>query len=421
MKLRIKLKAGFKKVLKLRDKPVSVARGFALGSFIGMMPIPGFQMMLALLVSSMIRVNRKAACIAVFNTNLATGLFVFAFNFWLGKKILFLEIDFIMPERLGFGFIKAVLDSGFDVFICMTVGGIVTGIIVSVLTYHLVLRILKKHNRGFITEKKHSAYALITGASQGLGECISNELASQGKNLILVSLPGENLSSVCEYIKKKYDVKVHIFELDLTNDTELRCLVEDVNSKFNVDVLINNAGAGGSQGFSESTTKYLDNIIMLNMRSLVLLTRLMMDNLIRQRNAYILNIASMASFIPIPFKTVYPASKAFVYSFSRAMSAELKAEGVSVSVAHPGGMATNKDVSARIEQYSKIVKSGMLSPKRTAQICVKSMYKGKNLIVPGVLNKLTYVIFKIVPINIQLRILSKSIQKELSLKQSVSV
>jgi uncharacterized protein (DUF2062 family) len=81
-----KIKTGIKQMWQLKDTPESVAQGFALGSFIGMMPIPGFQMMVALAFASVLKVNRKSACVAVFNTNLATGLFVFAFNFWLGKK-----------------------------------------------------------------------------------------------------------------------------------------------------------------------------------------------------------------------------------------------------------------------------------------------------------------------------------------------
>jgi uncharacterized protein len=77
----------FKNILVIQDEPKVVAKGFALGSFIGMLPIPGFQLMVSLGIATLLKLNKKAACIAVFNTNLATGAFVFSFNYWLGKKL----------------------------------------------------------------------------------------------------------------------------------------------------------------------------------------------------------------------------------------------------------------------------------------------------------------------------------------------
>lgn len=76
----------FKSVFKIEDSPTVIAKGFALGSFIGMIPIPGFQIFVAYFTAKLMKVNKKAACVAVFNTNLFTGVFIFGFNYWLGKK-----------------------------------------------------------------------------------------------------------------------------------------------------------------------------------------------------------------------------------------------------------------------------------------------------------------------------------------------
>jgi uncharacterized protein (DUF2062 family) len=134
------------RIVGLKDKPEKVARGFALGSFIGMLPIPGLQLLVSLSVASLFKMNRKAACIAVFNTNIFTGTFVFAFNFWLGKTILGLHPEFTMPDRLGISFIKNILYAGTDVFFSMLTGGIITGAIASVITYFILRNILNRQS-----------------------------------------------------------------------------------------------------------------------------------------------------------------------------------------------------------------------------------------------------------------------------------
>ncbi|MFB6340627.1 DUF2062 domain-containing protein [Saccharicrinis sp. FJH62] len=132
-----------RKILSINGEPKTIARGFALGSFIGMLPIPGFQMLVSLAIAAVIKVNKKAACIGVFNTNVATGAFVFAFNYWLGKSILNLSPHFVMPEKIGFSFIFTVLESGKDVFLCMLTGGIITGLIALFSVYYITMYYFK--------------------------------------------------------------------------------------------------------------------------------------------------------------------------------------------------------------------------------------------------------------------------------------
>lgn len=139
---RINIK-GVKQLFSLKGEPKVVAKGFALGSFVGMLPFPGFQMIISAALASFLRVNRTAAIAGVFNTNLATGVFVFAFNYWLGTKLLGLESNFQMPERLGFGFIGTVLNAGTEVFFALLVGGIITGIPAMFLGYYISLLLLK--------------------------------------------------------------------------------------------------------------------------------------------------------------------------------------------------------------------------------------------------------------------------------------
>ena len=107
----------FKGLFKLEDSPKVIAKGFALGSFIGMIPIPGFQVFVAFGVSKLLKVNTKAACIAVFNTNLFTGAFIFAFNYWLGKNILGISSSFEMPKTINMQFFNSILKEETDVYV----------------------------------------------------------------------------------------------------------------------------------------------------------------------------------------------------------------------------------------------------------------------------------------------------------------
>lgn len=255
-------------------------------------------------------------------------------------------------------------------------------------------------------------YILITGASCGLGKDLAIECAHRGRNLLITSLHGENIQGVGKKIADQYHVDVVTFEADLTKPDEIRNLASIISRKYEVNMLINNAGLGGATPFLEASPEYIEEMVLLNTYALVMLTRLLLPNLKRQRKAYILNIASMAAFLPMPYKTVYPASKAFVYSFSRGLDVELKGTGVSVSVAHPGGMKTNPDVSLRIEKQNWFVNKTTLSSEKVAQICIRQLLNRKKLIIPGIFNKMSWLLLKIIPLRLSLSFLHGLLKRE---------
>ena len=141
----------FKGLFLIQDEPKVVAQGFAMGSFIGMMPIPGFQVLVSLSFATLFKLNKKAACIAVFNTNIATGGFVFSFNYWLGKKILGVNPTFVMDDALDFKFISIIVKAGSDVFFSLFAGGVLMGILTAAIAYFVLLKllILRKPARQF--------------------------------------------------------------------------------------------------------------------------------------------------------------------------------------------------------------------------------------------------------------------------------
>ncbi|MEL7587348.1 MAG: SDR family NAD(P)-dependent oxidoreductase [Prolixibacteraceae bacterium] len=260
-------------------------------------------------------------------------------------------------------------------------------------------------------------YTLITGASIGLGKELALECARRKMNLILVSLPGEDIEGLSQEIRTSFQVSVSYQEIDLTKKEQVKELVAWINANFDVNMIINNAGVGGSCMFTESTVEYLDNMIQLNVSAMVLLIRLLLPELKKHAESYILNVSSLAAFSPVPYKTVYPASKAFVHYFSLGLRAELKDTSVNVSVLTPGPILTNSDVKKRINGQSSYIKFSILTPKRIAEIALKKLLKRKSVIIPGFLNRFNAFMIRLVPVNVRIYVGTVIFKRELSRKK----
>ena len=258
-------------------------------------------------------------------------------------------------------------------------------------------------------------YALITGASQGLGKAIALELVERKYNLLLVSLPNENISDLTKEVMLQ-GINAHYFETDLTKKENVIALANWAN-EFSISVLINNAGCGGSIKITEASIDYIDTMIQLNITATSLITRLLIPNLTQHTNSYILNISSMAAFSPIGYKSVYPASKKFIEFFSQGLNEELKDEGVSITVIYPGPMRTNDNVTSRIAKQNKIINSGVVELDQVAKISLNGMFRGKKMIIPGKLNKVVRFILAVLPRKSKIHLLSKAVKKELDEEQ----
>ena len=251
-------------------------------------------------------------------------------------------------------------------------------------------------------------YALITGASQGLGRELALQLASRGMNTVLAALPGENLADVCGRCRD-CGTRSECFELDLTDRGQLTDFVSEVNSKYELSVLVNNAGTGGSRKFDEVPLAYIDTIMKLNVLATTLLTRGLLPNLRRNAPSRILNISSLAALIPTGYKTVYPASKAYVKHFSLGMREELGRFGISVSLALLGPMPTKQEIRERIARQGLLGRMLSVSPAEAARTCIEGMLGGKRIIVPGGMNRLSYGLLKLVPEPLKSKLMSRSV------------
>ncbi len=264
-----------------------------------------------------------------------------------------------------------------------------------------------------------SVFTVITGASQGLGRALAIANAKRGRHLVLLSLPNENLPAFAQRLAQKYRIQVLHYETDLTQPDAPRQFFNWIKTRnLHVNALINNAGIGGTALFESASTAYIDNIILLNIRALAMLTHLFVPELRQHPDARILNISSLAAFSPIPFKTVYPASKAFVYSFSLGLHEELRRTSIRVSVLHPGPIETTAEKKLRLAKHGFWAKLSTLTTTEIAEIALQEMQRGKLVIIPGWLNKINYHLLNWTPHSLRLRILGRVFTKELNVRHA---
>src|SRR5690606_33430753 len=159
--------------------------------------------------------------------------------------------------------------------------------------------------------------------------------------------------------------------------------------------------------FESTPLPYINSMMQLNMNAVVQLTYLFLPELKKCKQAYVLNVGSLASFRPMPFKIIYTASTSFVFYFSRALREELLHSPVSVSVLCPGPVLTNNDIVKRTRSKGAIAKMMVMRPKQVAQMAVEDLLKKKPVIVPGRLNRLILLFEKLIPRDRQMKILSK--------------
>jgi len=258
-------------------------------------------------------------------------------------------------------------------------------------------------------EETKKRYAVVTGASRGLGRKIAAELARRGYPTLLVSST-DAVHTVREEITKHYSVDCLSFIVDLSDENAVREWAESIAKEYPISILVNNVGTGGSRAIETANMDYLLRILHLNVLCTTILTKSLLQNLQQNTPAHILNVGSMAGFTATAYKTVYPASKAYVHAFSKSLREELKGTGVSVTLAAPGAMATNTEVSARIAKQGFFGRATLKSTSDIARKYIDGMLRGKRQII---LNPLSYFLTKIIPERWRIPMLSRIVKREL--------
>ncbi|MEM8900274.1 MAG: SDR family oxidoreductase [Bacteroidota bacterium] len=224
--------------------------------------------------------------------------------------------------------------------------------------------------------------ALVTGASSGIGKSFAYLLASKRMNLVIVARTISQLELMADEISNKYQVKV----LPITKDLSIKGASQELydrvkREQVEVDLLINNAGFGKWGEFTEFSMEDYHNMIQLNITALMDLTYLFMEAMKQKPEAGIINLGSTASFLPVPFSSVYAATKAFVLSFSEGLVGELEGTQVKVHCLCPDGTATNFAKVANPEVDTSTV--DMKSPDDVAREGLDAFLAGKHFSVTG--------------------------------------
>jgi len=244
----------------------------------------------------------------------------------------------------------------------------------------------------------HERFAIITGASSGIGLAIAEELASREINLVLVALPGTGLEDVAIRLAQTHSIKVYFFCADLTHPAAPIKLFEECRQrKICPQILVNNAGFGNLELFESTDLNELLQMMRLNTQALVALTHLFIPILKQNRRSYILNLGSLAAFFKIPYKAVYSATKSFVYSFSAALRLELQSMNISVSCLCPGSTLTSARVRDILQRTSGKNPLFVQSPEAVARRAVNKMFAGQFRIVPGLHNRILLFLYSLIP------------------------
>ncbi len=231
-------------------------------------------------------------------------------------------------------------------------------------------------------------FTLITGASSGIGRSLAIECAKRGQNLFLVALPGDDFERFAIELGHNYNIQVECLGIDLTTpDAPQKIYDYSVKSRLNVNILINNAGNGHVGKFEEMKQEKVDEMINLNLRALTLINLLFINKMRGYEKAQILNVGSLGAYTPIAFKSVYIATKSYVYYFTRSLQQEYRNTNIKFSVLMPGAVVTNGEVEARIKNAGFFGKMSSLTPEFVAKYTLKSMDEGRFSILPGYGNR----------------------------------
>ncbi len=219
-------------------------------------------------------------------------------------------------------------------------------------------------------------FALITGASKGIGKSIAEQLAARGFDLLLVARSADLLEQVAKEISQSTNKNCQWLALDLAEDRAAESVFEYCNkNQLVVSVLVNNAGYGLSGSFEKYSVQEHTDMLRVNIITLTQLTRLFLPSLLKQPAAYILNIGSSASYQAVPLLSAYAASKAYVLNFSRGLYRELKKTTVSVTCICPGPTDTNFVNRANVgTKGQKAAERFNMSPQTVARIAVDSLF-----------------------------------------------
>ena len=240
-------------------------------------------------------------------------------------------------------------------------------------------------------------FALVTGASSGLGEEFARQLAHRGCNLVLSGRSRDKLETLASDLSRINGVATRVVTADLAQPggaEQLALIVDDLGTT--IDHLINNAGFGSAGDFSEAESHRQTTMVRVNCESLVCLSGHFLPGMVRRNRGGIINVGSTAAYQPTPYMATYGASKAFVVSFSAALASELEKTDVRVLACCPGPVPTGFQAAAGMPEGS-VLKFAKLEPNDVVQSTLEAYAAGRVVFVPGKVNSVQTTLSKMLP------------------------
>ncbi|MEQ9437500.1 MAG: SDR family oxidoreductase [Cyclobacteriaceae bacterium] len=260
------------------------------------------------------------------------------------------------------------------------------------------------------------SYTLITGASRGIGEALARYCAKDGHNLILVARSQARLEDLADELSRTYHVSVQVVSLDLLQPQAASHLWQLCQkNKWGVRILVNNAGFGLWGAHSELALNDQTDVLRLNAMVLVELCHHFVPVLQQESDAHILNLGSISSYQPVPYLSMYSATKAFVLSFSRSLRMELKPLGIGVSCLCPGLTQShffNKAGAAPILSSERV----QMKAEEVAETALRMIKKDQAVAVPGYIYKSCTFLSRYLPVRLTTYVLSKLLKPSVKVK-----
>jgi short-subunit dehydrogenase len=229
-------------------------------------------------------------------------------------------------------------------------------------------------------------WALITGASAGIGLALARELAAAGANLVLTARRLDRLEELARDLSARHGIKVEIFGADLVRPEAPREIFDFTTSrKIEIELLVNNAGFGAFGNHHEIPESRMSEMVQVNCTAVALLARLFVPAMVERRHGDVLIVSSVAAFQAVPFNSAYAATKAFDLIFAEGIAEEVREFGVNVCALCPGSTNTEfQGVAGQPDRMFRVAETA----EKVARVGLEGLAKGKTVVISGTSNAL---------------------------------
>jgi short-subunit dehydrogenase len=254
-------------------------------------------------------------------------------------------------------------------------------------------------------------WALVTGASSGIGVALAKQLAAEGTNLVLTARRRDRLEELARNLQQSHGIRTEVFAADLARSEASQQIYEFTKQKgIEIDLLINNAGFGQYGELTAVETQRLLDMVQVNCMAVVYLTRLYLADMVARRRGDVLILASTASFQAVPYISTYAATKAFDLLFAEGLAEEMKPYGIRVCALCPGSTQSEFHVVAGQESFA--AKHAQETAEKVARTGLQALAEGKSYVISGVGNYLGAQSQRLVPRRAVTRIAAKMFRPE---------